>query len=109
MTSQTNTQGWAKAGVMIRETLDPGAREASMIITPTNGSVFLYRTSTGGSTDGNFAGGQAPAGCAWALRQYVHRIDVHEWHDLDDRRHADRQHGRKRLHRTGCLFQVHSD
>ncbi|MHC4207610.1 MAG: hypothetical protein ACYSTT_23390, partial [Planctomycetota bacterium] len=38
-----NTNGWAKAGVMIRESLDPGSVHASMVVTPENGVSFQRR------------------------------------------------------------------
>jgi len=51
--SVENTNAWAKAGVMIRETLDPGSKFAAVYITPTNadgtptqGSRFQARTDT---------------------------------------------------------------
>ena len=47
--SVQNTDGWAKAGVMIRESLTTGATSADMLITPSNGATFQYRTTTGGS------------------------------------------------------------
>jgi regulation of enolase protein 1 (concanavalin A-like superfamily) len=47
--SLTNTDGWAKAGVMIRETLDPSSRFAMVVTTPSNGTTFQYRTSTAGA------------------------------------------------------------
>ncbi|HWN97431.1 MAG TPA: SdrD B-like domain-containing protein, partial [Methylomirabilota bacterium] len=45
-----NTDPWAKAGVMIRETLNSGSEHASMFITPGNGAAFQSRTSTGGTS-----------------------------------------------------------
>jgi len=42
-----NTNQWAKAGVMIRETLDPGSVHAMACVTPDQGVVFEYRTVTG--------------------------------------------------------------
>ncbi len=54
VTSLANTEQWAKAGVMIRESLAAGATEASVVVTPSNGSVFLFRTATGGTSDGDF-------------------------------------------------------
>ena len=42
-----NTNVWAKAGVMIRETLDAGSRFAGIFITPVNGCSFQARTDTG--------------------------------------------------------------
>lgn len=53
ITSQTNTASWAKAGVMIRETLTTGSRHALMYVTPyetRNGFEMLKRTTTGGAT-----------------------------------------------------------
>jgi YVTN family beta-propeller protein len=41
--SQQNTDPWAKAGVMIRETLASGARNAAMLLTPSNGETFQWR------------------------------------------------------------------
>src|ERR1700733_598344 len=48
--SQTNTNGWAKAGVMFRETLTPGATNAFAAITPSNGVVYQARPSTGATS-----------------------------------------------------------
>jgi hypothetical protein len=45
-----NTNGWAKAGVMIRETLEPGSKHAFMDITPGNGASFQVRTTVDGTS-----------------------------------------------------------
>lgn len=45
--SQRNTDPWAKAGVMIRESLNPSSRYADMVLTPGNGAAFQRRTSPG--------------------------------------------------------------
>ncbi len=50
VSSITNTNSWAKAGVMIRETLTGGSEHAIMLITPGQGTDFQYRTSTNGSS-----------------------------------------------------------
>ena len=54
--SVDNTDPWAKAGVMIRDTLDPGSKFAGVYVTPTNddgtptqGCRFQGRTDTDGS------------------------------------------------------------
>jgi len=54
--SVENTNNWAKAGVMIRETLKPGSKFAAVYITPTNndgtptnGCRFQIRVDTDGS------------------------------------------------------------
>jgi len=44
--SMDNTNDWAKAGVMIRETLDPGSAHAMMCVTPANGVSFQRRPGT---------------------------------------------------------------
>jgi Concanavalin A-like lectin/glucanases superfamily/Gylcosyl hydrolase family 115 C-terminal domain len=44
--SVDNTDAWAKAGVMIRETLDAGSKFAAIYITPGNGCRFQARTDT---------------------------------------------------------------
>ena len=51
--SVDNTNAWAKAGVMIRETLDPDSAHAFACVTPDNGVAMQYRPSTGG-TSGNY-------------------------------------------------------
>ncbi len=38
-----NTNGWAKGGVMIRETLDPGSKFAYVVATPAQGVSFGWR------------------------------------------------------------------
>jgi hypothetical protein len=47
-----NTNAWAKAGVMIRETLDPGSPHAFAAVTPSNGAQFQRRVTAGGVSTG---------------------------------------------------------
>ena len=42
---------WSKAGVMVRQSLDAGARNASMLLTGQSGYLFQSRLSTNGATD----------------------------------------------------------
>jgi regulation of enolase protein 1 (concanavalin A-like superfamily) len=51
---------WSKAGVMIRETLDANSKHALMLVSAANGTRFLWRSSTGGSS-GSVAGPVAAA------------------------------------------------
>jgi aryl-phospho-beta-D-glucosidase BglC (GH1 family) len=51
--SQTDTGGWAKAGVMFRQSLVAGSVESLTAITPANGCTFQYRSSTNGATTNN--------------------------------------------------------
>ncbi|PYV39519.1 MAG: silent information regulator protein Sir2, partial [Acidobacteria bacterium] len=54
--SQQNTDPWAKAGVMIRETLTAGSKNAMMAITPGNGLDFQFRSDAGISSTYSFGG-----------------------------------------------------
>jgi hypothetical protein len=57
--SQTNSDPWAKAGVMIRESTAAGSIHAMMVVTPGNGSAFQRRLATGGQSF-TTPGGPAP-------------------------------------------------
>jgi hypothetical protein len=54
--SVQNTNDWAKAGVMIRETLDPDSAHAMVIVTPTQGVAFQRRPATGDTSVGDTVG-----------------------------------------------------
>jgi hypothetical protein len=59
--SVQNTNDWAKAGVMIRETLDAGSKHGFACITPSNGVASQGRQDTGGASfNTNQAGITAP-------------------------------------------------
>jgi hypothetical protein len=59
--SITNTDPWAKAGVMIRETLEPGSVYFATVVTPENGVNFQRRISANaGSEQTTQAGITAP-------------------------------------------------
>ena len=49
--SLENTNPWAKAGVMFRESLDAGSRHAMMVITPANGTSMQWRSNSNGPSD----------------------------------------------------------
>jgi beta-glucanase (GH16 family) len=59
VTGQDPTGGFAKAGVMIRETLDPGSKHALVDLTPSHGTEFIRRTTTGANAVSNFHTGTA--------------------------------------------------
>jgi hypothetical protein len=83
--SVQNTNTWAKAGVMIRETLDPSSAHAMAVVTPSEGVAFQRRPATGdvsvGDTvtgitaphwvkierniSGNFTASQSANGTTW--------------------------------------------
>jgi hypothetical protein len=55
--SLENTDPWAKAGVMIRDTLEPDSRNVALLVTPENGVRFQYRGTAGTITRRYFAEG----------------------------------------------------
>lgn len=88
VSAMDNTGGNARAGVMVRESLDSGSRHFSIFVTPDNDIVYSQRTTTGGFTsnttvavpidhywlkierDGNlFKGSYSTDGKSWTLLQ----------------------------------------
>lgn len=63
--SVQNTDPWAKAGVVLRDSLAAGAINAAVVITPSNGVSFQVRTSTGGVTTSTVVGGSALNAPQW--------------------------------------------
>jgi alpha-L-arabinofuranosidase len=82
--SVQNIDPWSKAGVMIRASLDPGATNAFIAVTPGNGVTWQYRLTASGGTSWNqtsglnapywvklvrsgtlFTGFRSPDGAAW--------------------------------------------
>jgi hypothetical protein len=62
--SLTNTDGWAKAGVMIRNDNTASSAFAAVFVSPTNGIVFEWRSAAGASVNQEVsspAGGPTPA------------------------------------------------
>jgi hypothetical protein len=55
--SLDSTNGFAKAGVMIRDTLDADSIYAAVLVTPENGVRFQHRNTAGGTTSRQFAEG----------------------------------------------------
>lgn len=55
--SQQPTDPWAKAGLMIRDSLAAGAMNAAILITPSNGVTFQIRSTTGAATVSTTIGG----------------------------------------------------
>ncbi|SEM06442.1 Por secretion system C-terminal sorting domain-containing protein [Aquimarina amphilecti] len=55
--SVDNTNNWAKAGVMIRETLNPGSKHGMLVASYSEGIAFQRRTATGGVTTHTGAAG----------------------------------------------------
>ena len=47
---QSRTHGWAKAGIMFRETLSADSKYVNLVVTPSNGIVMQWRDITGGTS-----------------------------------------------------------
>ncbi len=60
VTGQTDTDPWAKAGVMLRNDSTAGAAYAAVVVTPGEGITFQWRSSAGGSTGYARVGGVTP-------------------------------------------------
>ncbi len=58
--SLTNTNPWAKAGVMIRNSTDRSSKHAMTVITPGNGVSFQYRKDAAGASVASGVAGSAP-------------------------------------------------
>ncbi|MDB5105867.1 MAG: domain containing protein [Fibrobacteres bacterium] len=61
VTGVQNTDAWAKAGVMIRETLAAGSKHASMFVTSGNGLAFQRREANDGISLHVAAAGASPS------------------------------------------------
>jgi endoglucanase len=61
--SQSNSSGYARAGVMIRDGLTADARFADCIVTPSNGAYYQYRTTVAGTATS--ASGSTAAAPYW--------------------------------------------
>ncbi len=55
-----NIDPWVKAGVMMRESLTAGSRQAFALVSPGKGAAFQRRTSTDGSSTSTAASGAPP-------------------------------------------------
>lgn len=61
VTGEQFVANWTKAGVMMRETLDPGSQQALMLVSPGKGLAFQRRVDTNGlSTSTSGGAGTAP-------------------------------------------------
>src|SRR5437868_7377469 len=63
VTGIDDTHAWAKAGVMIRQSLAANSRHDSFFVTPGNGAVYQRRYETGGPS---FSNSLAPFGATGA-------------------------------------------
>ena len=69
ITGQTNSNTWAKAGVMMRLDNTVGSPQFSVLITPGNGVFVEYRSTAGGTTTrAGTVVGQLPPKYIWVVR-----------------------------------------
>jgi hypothetical protein len=61
VTSQQATSPWAKAGVMLRATTDPGSPYYAAFVTPSEGIAVQWRAAQGGSSVNLLTTGSVPA------------------------------------------------
>jgi outer membrane protein assembly factor BamB len=59
--AQQNTSAWAKAGVTLRATTDPGSPYYAVLVTPGNGIAVQWRAAQGGSSSQVLTTGTVPA------------------------------------------------
>jgi len=76
---------WSKAGVMIRDTLEPNSVHAMMVVTPSQGVAFQYREVAGGTSYNQQTTGLTAPMCLRLIRQgdtftgYYYDYDNGEW------------------------------
>jgi serine/threonine protein kinase/regulation of enolase protein 1 (concanavalin A-like superfamily) len=71
VTQNQNTDVWAKVGVMLRETLATDSKHVSMMTSAGNGPEFLWRSRTGGVSQGNSPGPPGPFAPFWVRLERV--------------------------------------
>ncbi|CAN5559493.1 hypothetical protein BH18VER1_BH18VER1_02450 [soil metagenome] len=65
LATQQATNSLAQAGLMIRETLDPSSKHASILMTPRKGVYFQRRLSAGGATSQTLVTGSGITAPCW--------------------------------------------
>ena len=60
-----NTDPWAKAGVMIRDSAAAGAMNVAVVLAPTNGMSFQIRSANGAATTSTVVGGGTVLAPKW--------------------------------------------
>ena len=106
VTSQTPTDPWAKAGVMLRATSDPGSPYYAAFVTPGNGVAVQWRTAQGGSSSQVATAGTVPTYLQigrYTSREHrlLHGIHVAQRNDVDGRARLDSDGGRPDRHPPG--------
>ena len=85
VTSQSDTDPWAKAGVMIKQSTTSGSSYALLAVTPGNGIAFQY------GYNGSTSGGSYTFPNGWLkldpVREHHHRLLLGRRHHLDPGRH----------------------
>jgi hypothetical protein len=87
--SIANTHNWAKGGVMIRESLEPGSRHGMVVVTPGSGVAFQRRPATNSDSVGTTESGIVAPHWVKLTRAgneltAQHSVDGVTWVDVDD-------------------------
>ncbi len=92
---------WAKAGVMVRETLTAGSKYAMEALTPSSGVVFQHRTAANATStlDAGQGTGRTLLDSNRQERQYIYRLPFRGRRRLGPAWDAGHRHGAGRLHR----------
>ena len=109
--SLTQTNNWAKAGVMMRNTLDPTSQTAIMLMAPNPGTVggpgysFQWRPTAGGTINGNFT---PPAAASFPYYVRLERSGdlitgsvSPGWRQLDNHRQSEHSDERNHIRWVG--------
>ena len=94
VTSEQNTNTYAKAGLMLRQSFDPGSPMVILDVRPGGGIEFMDRSSAAGAV--RFRAGSSasiPSGCGSAPGAGRDRIHIAGRRELD----AGRRHGVRAL------------
>ena len=95
----SSSDAWAKAGLMIRQSLDASSAQASVFSTPGNGVAFQDRETQGASSN-NWAASNSYGASSYHRRlpqarpvgQYLHGLRFEQRRDLDGGRLRHDQH-----------------
>ena len=98
-----NTSQWAKAGIMLRQSLTANSAHVLLDVTP-GGIEFMTRTASGATTDFITSGTAAApnlveAGPKW---QHCHRVDFGQRQHMDHAGQHDDRNSCVGLHRSRC-------
>jgi len=88
--SLSDTSAGANAGVMIRDSYLPTSMFADVVVTPSDGILFQWRSATGAGSSSTTVSGAVPEYVSISRTGNLYnRLLFHQWHFLDADRPAD--------------------